>query len=163
MLWCPRALQGEGRHDNPDLYGCLYASADPEGAIVESLAAFRGSGRLRPSMLRRHDRVLRLGKLALSDRAAIVDLDDPHVLVRARLRPSRVATRRRPVTREDAARLHRDHPEAAALRWWSTIESSLLHLTVFDRGLAALDLLESRELRVGDAEVLAAAEIAGLV
>ena len=32
-LWVPRAFQGDGRHDNPDLYGCLYL-ADREIAAV---------------------------------------------------------------------------------------------------------------------------------
>lgn len=80
MLWFPRLLQGEGRHDNPDLYGCLYAAAEPVGAIAETLAPFRGSGRLDPSMLRRGGRPLYLGRLALADGAGVLDLDDPEVL-----------------------------------------------------------------------------------
>ncbi|HSL82489.1 MAG TPA: hypothetical protein VLF66_06900, partial [Thermoanaerobaculia bacterium] len=91
MLWFPRLLQGEGRHDNPDLYGCLYAAAEPVGAIAETLAPFRGSGRLDPSMLRRAGRPLYLGRLVLADEAGVLNLDDPEVLVREELRPSRVA------------------------------------------------------------------------
>ncbi len=46
-LWFPRIFQGEGRHDNPRVYGCLYLSDRPESCIVEQLAAFRGQ-RLMP-------------------------------------------------------------------------------------------------------------------
>ena len=51
-LWFPRPLQGEGRHDNPDVYGCLYLSDRPVSPVVEQLAAFRGQ-RLSASLLRR--------------------------------------------------------------------------------------------------------------
>ena len=40
-LWFPRALQGAGRHDNPDRYGCLYVSQEPHPAIAEPRAPFR--------------------------------------------------------------------------------------------------------------------------
>jgi hypothetical protein len=163
MLWFPRQLQGEGRHDNPDLYGCLYAAAEPIGAIAETLAPFRGSGRLHPSMLRRAARPLYLGKLVLADEGGVLDLDDPEVLVREGLRPSRVATRRRSATQTQAARFHQAHPEAVALRWWSTIESMLGNLTIFDRGAPMLELDERRQLSLDDPEVSVAAELLGLV
>lgn len=163
MLWFPRRLQGEGRHDNPDLYGCLYAAAEPVGAIAETLAPFRGSGRLDPSMLRRAGRPLYLGKLVLADGAGVLDLDDPEVLVREDLRPSRVATRHRSSTQRQAARLHDAHPEVVALRWWSTIESMLLNLTIFDRGARMLEVQDRRKISLEDPEVSAAAEVVGLV
>jgi hypothetical protein len=163
MLWFPRLLQGEGRHDNPDLYGCLYAATEPVGAIAETLAPFRGSGRLDPSMLRKAGRPLYLGKLVLTDGAGVLDLDDPEVLVREGLRPSRVATRFRSTTQELAARLHEFHPDAVALRWWSTIESMLGNLTIFDRGAPMLDLEQRRQISLDDPEVSAAAELLGLI
>ena len=92
-LWVPRAFQGDARHDNPDLYGCLYL-ADREIAAIE-----------------------------LDDEAEILDLDDPRVLVRERLRPSAVATRQREVTQPQARALHLARPRVAALRWWSTFEA----------------------------------------
>ena len=51
-LWYPREFQGEGRHDNPDLYGCLYLADRARSCIVEQLARFRGQ-RLSASLLRR--------------------------------------------------------------------------------------------------------------
>jgi hypothetical protein len=41
--------QGAGRHDNPELYGCLYASEESVSAVAEQLAPFRGTGSLLPS------------------------------------------------------------------------------------------------------------------
>lgn len=41
-LWFPRGFQGEGRHDNPDLYGCLYLADREVSCVVEQLAPFRG-------------------------------------------------------------------------------------------------------------------------
>ena len=163
MLWFPRIFQGEGRHDNPDLYGCLYAAAEPVGAVAEALAPFRGSGRLSSSMLLRGGRPLYLGRLALAEPAGILDLDDPQVLSSERLRPSRVATRLRPTTQRHAARLYQTHPRVVALRWWSTIESMLANLTIFDRGAPMLELKERRRLSLDDPEVSAAAELLGLI
>jgi hypothetical protein len=84
-LWVPRAFQGEGRHDNPDLYGCLYLTERPLSCIVEQLARFRGQ-RLSPSLLRRRGLPLALAALVV-DEPELIDLDDPAVLRRARLRP----------------------------------------------------------------------------
>ena len=38
VLWFPRAFQGDGRHDNPDLYGCLYV-ADTMNFRIQKFAA----------------------------------------------------------------------------------------------------------------------------
>jgi hypothetical protein len=114
-------------------------------------------------MLRRGGRPLYLGRLILADGAGVLDLDDPEVLVREDLRPSRVATRHRSTTQRQAARLHQSHPAAVALRWWSTIESMLLNLTIFDRGAPMLELEDRRKLSLEDPEVAAAAELLGLV
>ena len=53
------------------------------------------------------------------------------------LRPSQVATNRRAVTQPDAARLFDAHPDAAGLRWWSTLEASWINVTLFDRAAGA--------------------------
>ena len=100
-LWFPRVFQGEGHHDNPDLYGCLYLSVSALSPVVEQLARFRGQ-RLSPPLLRRRGLPLALAELELPDRADFVDLEDPVVLRRERLRPSVVATRHRDVTQPQA-------------------------------------------------------------
>lgn len=160
-LWFPRVFQGEGRHDNPDEYGCLYLADRPVSSVVEQLAAFRGQ-RLVSSLLRRRGLPLALAELELEDGAAIVDLDDPQILRRERLRPSQVATRRRTVTQPQALALYRAHPQAAGLRWWSSWEALWANFTVFDRAAASLRLTRVSELTLADAVVLEAAAFFGL-
>ena len=160
-LWFPRLWQGAGRHDNPDLYGCLYASKTERAAVAEQLARFRGLPLAR-RMLRQGTRPLALARIDLRDDASLVDLDDPGVLVRESLRPSVVATRRRAETQEYARRLFGVHADAAGLLWWSTLESSWANATVFDRAEPSLYVENQRELTVFDPVVREAAEFLGL-
>ena len=161
-LWFPREQQGYGRHDNPDLYGCLYVAEDAVSAVAEPLAAFRGTGALAASMLVHLGRPLALAELDLPDDAFAIDLDDPTVLVARGLRPSEVATRDRTVTQETAASLYRADDEAVGLRWWSTLESSWINWTLFDRAADVLALAAVAELRVDDSVVRDAAAALGL-
>jgi hypothetical protein len=162
MLWYPREQQGDGRHDNPDLYGCLYLAERAEGAVCEALAPFRGSGLLQESMLHRSGRPLYLGAINLSADDRAIDLDDSRILTEEGLRPSLVATRERSVTQVYASRLFRAHEDAVALRWWSTIEASLINLTLFDRAENQLAVEATRRLTLDDPDVQTAAEILGL-
>jgi hypothetical protein len=160
-LWFPRLYQGEGRHDNPAAYGCLYLSEKSLSCVVEQLARFRGQ-RLTPALLRRRGLPLALAELELPDDAELVDLDDPAVLRRERLRPSRVATRERDVTQPQALALHGKHAEAAGLRWWSTFEAQWLNVTLFDRAAPSLRLVSVRQLDVADDEIVTVADVLGL-
>jgi len=160
-LWFPRPYQGEGRHDNPAVYGCLYLSERPLSCVVEQLARFRGQ-RLTAALLRRRGLPLALAELELPDDAELVDLDDPAVLRRERLRPSRIATRDRALTQSQALALHAKHAEAAGLRWWSTFESQWLNVTLFDRATSVLRLVSVQALDVAGEEVAAAADVLGL-
>lgn len=160
-LWFPRLYQGDGRHDNADLYGCLYLSERPLSCVVEQLARFRGQ-RLQPALLVRRGLALALAELELPDDAELVDLDDPAVLRRERLRPSRVATRAREVTQAQARALYERHPDAAGLRWWSTFESQWLNVTLFGRARSALRLASVRALDRADEEIVSAADVLGL-
>jgi hypothetical protein len=160
-LWFPRPYQGEGRHDNPAVYGCLYLSEQPLSCVVEQLARFRGQ-RLAAALLRRRGLPLALAELELPDEAQLVDLDEPTVLRRERLRPSRVATRERAVTQPQALSLYEKHSAAAGLRWWSTFESQWLNVTLFDRAASALRLVSVRALDVADDEIAAAVDVLGL-
>jgi hypothetical protein len=160
-LWFPRRYQGRGRHDNPLVYGVLYVTASAASALVETLADFRGQ-RLLPAMLRQRGMPLALAEIELDDAAEVVDLDEPRVLVRERLRPSQVATRSRDVTQPQALRLYERHPAAAALAWWSTHEASWPNLTIFDRAAALLRVLRVHALDPSDAAVVEAAGLLGL-
>jgi hypothetical protein len=161
-LWFPRELQGAGRHDNPDRYGCLYVSESPVSTVSEALVSFRGAGTLTVGMLVRASLPLALAQLALADDSQLVDLDDPRVLSDNSLRPSTVATARRPITQAYAARLYDEQPASAGLRWWSTIEASLLNVTLFDRSLPSLRVIDVTSLTLCQPAVREAAELLGL-
>ena len=161
-LWVPRTFQGTARHDAPDRYGCLYLAEDAVSAVAEALAPFRGTGGLRPELLVRSGRRLALAELQLDPGAVLVDLDDPAVLAAEALRPSIVATGRRPVTQAYAVRQFERHPDAAGLRWWSTLEASWIHVTLFDRALRAVTVQSVQALGVADETVGIAAAHLGL-
>jgi hypothetical protein len=161
-LWFPRELQGAGRHDNPDRYGCLYVSESPVSAVAEALAPFRGTGALVPGMLVRAGVSVALAQLALADGIHLVDLDDPRVLSDRQLRPSMVATARRSLTQAHAARLYDEQPGPAGLRWWSTIEASLLNVTLFDRSLPSLRVVDVAPLTLDHPVLREAAGLLGL-
>jgi hypothetical protein len=151
-LWFPRPYQGEGRHDNSELYGCLYLSDRAVSCVAEQLARFRGQ-RLTAPLLRRRELPLALAEL---------ELDEAVVLQRERLRPSLVATRRRALTQPQARVLYESHPAAAGIRWWSSYESLWANVTLFDRAAAQLRLREVRVLALDDPAVVEAADFFAL-
>jgi RES domain len=159
--WFPRPLQGEGRHDAPERYGCLYVSEQPVSAVVEELAPLAGS-ELAAGDLVRGRLPLALATLRLPDDAALVDLDDPAVLAAEKLRPSDVATAERATSQASAVALHERHPDAVGIRWWSTFEPSWANVTLFDRAAEALQVQDVRELRLDDDVVAEAAQFLGL-
>jgi hypothetical protein len=160
-LWMPRPFQGEGRHDNPDLYGCLYLADRAQSAVVEQLARFRGQ-RLMPSLLKRRGLALALATLDIDARAELLDLDDPLVLSRERLKPSIVATRIRTTTQPQARSIFERYPRLAGLRWWSIYEAQWTNVTLFDRAARHLTVRSVRPLAVTDAAVGEAADFLGL-
>jgi len=160
-LWFPRIFQGEGRHDNPEVYGCLYLSDRAVSCIAERLAPFRGQ-RLIGSMLRRRSLPLAVARLDVADAAELIDLDDPAVLRREGLRPSRIATRRRSVTQPQALALYHSHPQTAGLRWWSSWEALWTNVTIFDRAAGSLEVADVTELTLDHPSVLEAADLFGL-
>jgi hypothetical protein len=113
-------------------------------------------------MLARSGRQLALAGLELDRPATLIDLDDPAVLSTEALRPSIVATARRARTQSDALRLYDEHPEAAGLRWWSTLESSWINVTLFDRAQGVVAVEDVRELTIDDEVVRSAAAFLGL-
>lgn len=160
-LFVARAYQGGGRHDNPDVFGCVYLATSAVSALVEQLAPFRGNV-LRPEFLVRRGLPLAVADLDLDDAAELLDLDEPAVLSENALRPSRVATRRREVTQPQALELYRRHERAAGLRWWSTFEALWTNVTLFDRATPRLRLLGVRRVDVNDEHMREAADLLGL-
>lgn len=92
----------------------------------------------------------------------LVDLDNPRTLIDAELRPSEVATGMRPVTQSYALRLFETHPALLGLRWWSTIEASLINFTLFDRAQPELGVIDVAPLAVADVVVREGADLLGL-
>jgi hypothetical protein len=160
-LWFPGIYQGEGRHDNPEAYGCLYLADREVSCVVEQLARFRGR-RLVPSSLVRRGLPLALAAIEVPDAAELIDLDDPAVLSAHELRPSHVATRQRAVTQLQALALYERHPVSAGLRWWSVYEALWANVTIFDRAASLLRLADARRLELADPAVTAAADFLGI-
>ncbi len=158
-LWFARDWQGDGRHDNPDVYGCLYVAEDAVAAVVEQLARFRGSVFV-PQILRRRGLPLALATIELDDDAELVDLDEPRILAAHTLRPSTVATRRRHVTQPQALALHRQG--ADGIRWWSTFESLWMNVTIFDHAAHRLHVQTVARTALDDAPVREAADFLGI-
>ena len=156
----PAGLPGDGRHDNPDAYGCLYLTDREVSGVVEQLARFRGQ-RLIDALLVRRGLRLAAAAIELPDGAELVDLDDPAVLRRRRLRPSRVATRDRAITQPQALAVYRE-TDAAGLRWWSIHESLWSNYTLFDRVASRLAVQDVRPLTLDHPAVAEAAEFLGL-
>jgi hypothetical protein len=160
-LWFPRMLQGNGRHDNPELYGCLYVSVEPVSAVAEQLQRLAGTSLEAPDLIRR-GLPLALAAIDFDEGGELVDLDDPAVLVGEGLRPSQVATNDRSVTQLGAGEIHARHPQAVGLRWWSTIEALWPNVTLFDRAEAHLAVEDVHPLELGDGIVIEAADYLGL-
>jgi len=154
-------LQGDGRHDNPDLYGCLYVSEEPVATVVEQLARFVGTSVAGADLVRPAGQ-LALAAVELAGDGDVVDLDEPRVLVNEDLRPSQVATQARPLSQGYAADLFRRHARAAGIRWWSTFESLWANVTLFDRAEADLRLEDVHRLGLADDVVGEAADFLGL-
>jgi hypothetical protein len=161
-LFWPRGLQGYGRHDNPELYACIYASETRLSPVAEALAPFRGAGEVTGGMLERGGRPLALASFELPDRLGLVDLDEPATLAAEDLRPSQVATRRRSLTQAQAARLFETHEQAAGLRWWSSLESLWINVTLFDRAESVVAAGELEQLTPESEPVREAAAVLGL-
>lgn len=130
--------------------------------MVEALAPFRGSGELTDALLLRGGLPLALAQLELDDDTPLLDLDDPRVLARKRLRPSQIATRTRSTTQRHAAALFEDDTELGGLRWWSTFEASWENVTLFNRAAPTLKLVDCTQLTMHDAAVTDAAAFLGL-
>jgi hypothetical protein len=154
-------LQGRGRHDSPETYGCLYVSEEAVSAVVERLAALVGTDLAAPDLVR-GGLPLALASISLPDERLVLDLDEPRVLSEEGLRPSSVATYERARTRADAETLFDRHPGAAGLRWWSTFESRWANVTLFDRAADLLGVEDVQRLTVDDPVVGEAAHFLGL-
>jgi hypothetical protein len=159
-LFVPREYQGAGRHDSPGRYGAFYAARSPVAAVAEVIQAFRGRD-LSPEDLERSDGTrLMLAAYDDSGLEALLDLDEPAVLVQEGWRPSGVASRERAVTQAMAERAF--EAGSLGLSWWSTLDSAWTNVTLFaeralEAGAVALEGTPEA-LLLKHAEVIAAAD-----
>jgi RES domain-containing protein len=161
-LFVARSHQGTGRHDNPAAFGALYATAVPESAIAELLRGFIGRTVTNLHFQRPDGRRYALASIDESALGPLVDLDDPNELVRLRLKPSQVATRKRSATQPIAFRIF--EAGAIGLSWWSGIEASWPNVTLFaERSVDRLVVKgEPEVLSVDHATVVAVADFFGI-
>lgn len=161
-LYNPRRQQGSGRHDGPALYGALYVSRSEHSPIAEWLAAFRGQSLTADDFARTDGRTWALASFDDGRLPALPDLDEPAELVRRSLRPSSVATHRRPITQRLAADLFAE--EVVGFAWWSTLEAGWSNVTLFaERTLPLLSIADTpRVLRIDDPLVGQAAAAVGV-
>ncbi len=162
-LFVPRVRQGSGRHDNPDQYGALYVSREPESAVAERIQGFRGQMLAGADLRRTDGSRYALADLDDGDLPPPVDLDDPAELVSRELRPSMVATGHRPATRALAASLFQKG--ITGFSWWSTLEASWANATLFsERSVPHLRLLgEPEPLSLGHPALRIAADRLGVL
>ena len=139
-LFVARTGQGSGRHDAPARYGAWYCSRTAVSAVAECLQYLRGHA-LTDADFRRAGGVAKaIVGLRFEAGRKIVDLDDPSQLVTRRIRPSHVATMRRPVTQKIATSLFDEG--AIGFEWWSTLEAEWANVTLFyERALPFVSVL----------------------
>lgn len=158
----PRRQQGSGRHDSPARYGALYLSRSEVSPVAEWLAAFRGQALTAEDLSRTDGRTWALASFDDGRLPPLPDLDEPAELSRRRLRPSGVATHRRPVTQRLATDMHAEG--VVGFGWWSTLEAAWSNVTLFaERAVPLISLAGSpRELAVDDPLVVQAAAAVGV-
>jgi RES domain len=161
-LFVPRLDQGNGRHDNPDVYGALYLSREPVSPVAELVRRAAGT-ELEMDLLLHEGEPYRLAAFDDAALGDLVDLDDPVSLVDRRLRPSGVATRDRSPTQRLALSIYEEG--AAGFEWWSTIEASWINVTLFvERALSHLRMVGDPEpLTIDHPAVRDAAEAVGVL
>lgn len=161
-LHVARARQGAGRHDSPAMYGAWYCSREAISAVSESIQYLRGHVLTDDDFLRAGGRAKALVTLRVDAALDLVDLDDPSELAARRLRPSRVATMRRPVTQRLAASIFEEG--AGGLVWWSTLEAEWANVTLFhERALPHVSIaVAPRRLSTEMSEVQQAAAFLGI-
>ncbi|MEX1336330.1 MAG: RES domain-containing protein [Candidatus Limnocylindrales bacterium] len=128
-LFVPREYQGAGRHDAPGRYGAFYAARSAVAAVAEVIQAFRGRDLLPEDLERSDGTRLMLAAYDDSGLEALLDLDEPAVLVEEGWRPSVVASRDRAVTQAMAVRAF--EAGALGLSWWSTLDAAWTNVTLF--------------------------------
>ena len=128
-IW-PR--QGAGRVDDPDReYKVLYVGDSPEGAVAEAFGRYLT---WTPDILAPPPGTpygTRKALVRYTGDPAILDLDDPQVLLDWSLRPSSVVSRDRDSTQQWARAIY-DTGTVEGLSWWSFYEPRWASIGLWD-------------------------------
>ena len=125
-----RKKQGQGRYDIPKLDGAFYCSQESVSAVSEFIQGFRGQTLTEAHFERPDELVIAIVRFTLDSSARVLNLDDPDVLSRLKIRPSQVLTRNRDTTRAIAERLYAEGN--AGFLWPSALEASWTNATLFE-------------------------------
>jgi len=161
-LFVARGRQGAGRHDAPALYAAWYCAREAVSAIAESIQFLRGQVLTNRDFIRAGGTTKALVRVRLDDSLKLIDLDRASELAARGLRPSQVATMRRPTTQRIAASIFTEG--ADGILWWSTLEAEWTNVTLFhERALPHVALVSRpRRLSTDLPEVQQAAEHLGV-
>lgn len=147
--------QRNGRIDNPDWYTARYFAEDPIAAIAEAFAS-RTSWRSEMFLSKRAPNARR-ALLRFDVDARVIDLDDPAMMLRRRLRGSDVATPVRKRSQAWALRIFEDGG-FDGIRWWSVRDA---RWGVLGLWITPLDVTEVEPLSPAHPLVAEAAERLG--
>ncbi len=154
--------QGSGRFDLSSS-NVLYLAEDPEHAVGEKIARFRGK-RLTTKHLLEFHLQLALTSIDISQGIAdnIVDLCDPTTQVSLEIQSDQLAADDRNVTQAVAAKVH--SAGFAGLRWWSSIKGEWHSIILFmDKvGVGKLTHETVATLNLNHASVIEAAKVLGM-
>lgn len=115
--YVPNHYQGAGRFDNPRHYTAGYIAAEPQAAVGEAFADRLSWNGLMLQPGAPDGATMALVEFRGSD-LNLLDLDDPHVLIRYGLKPSDVVRRNRDRTRELGLRVFLE-ARHDGVQWWS--------------------------------------------
>lgn len=151
-----RDKQGQGRHDIPKLDGVFYCSQEAVSAVSEFIQAFRGQTLTEAHFERPDGLVMAIACFDLESSARLIHLDDPDVLAHLNIRPSRILTRNRDITRAMAERLYAEGNDG--FLWPSALEASWINATLFEsRVLKKLSITQpAKRLSLETPEVIEA-------
>jgi hypothetical protein len=154
--------QGSGRFDIPHLTPVRYLAESPEHAVGERIQTLRGQ-RLTQANLEWHRWPLALVGVSVSAEDHIIDLCNPHELVKHDCPPDTLASRDRKRTQGMAAQLYTTG--ATGFRWWSSVIGDW-HATILFANRLAPEVLQWDEtpqiLTLDHPAVRAAAAMLGM-
>ncbi len=164
-LYVPLDRQGGGRFDNPHRYAALYVATTPQAAVGESLG--NSSRWLEAEVTRpKEGRPRCLVELSIPDDTALLDLDDPGVLIGLAMRPSDVVRRNRDRTQEVAQSvwLNMDRSGVRGFRWWSYWRPEWSVAVLWSEGIDPahfpdVSVMAVTELRMDTPAVVLAADV----